>query len=220
MSKKTDKSNSIVLSYRDSLLRETDVQLLQGPHWINDAVIGFYFEYLGEKMDEQSEGLLFVSPELTQLLKLTDPSDYGMLLEPIRAKSRSFVFFPLNNCDDKESPGGTHWSLLVYSKLERICFHFDSSKGMNSQVARNFATSIADYFGIKRLGSYLEVDTPQQSNGYDCGLYVLCTTELVAIHAASKSQVKGCDFLGLEALVNGKRKHLIELINYLRNDES
>jgi sentrin-specific protease 8 len=34
----------IVLSYHNSLLRKSDVALLEEPNWLNDKVIGFYFE--------------------------------------------------------------------------------------------------------------------------------------------------------------------------------
>ncbi len=36
--------DKVVLSYYDSLLRESDVALLTGANWINDKIIGFYFE--------------------------------------------------------------------------------------------------------------------------------------------------------------------------------
>lgn len=39
-----DWKDSSVLSYHDSLLKESDVSLLDGPRWLNDKIIGFYFE--------------------------------------------------------------------------------------------------------------------------------------------------------------------------------
>jgi sentrin-specific protease 8 len=41
-----DGKNDVVLSFNDSLVRQSDVQLLDGPHWLNDIVIGFCFEYV------------------------------------------------------------------------------------------------------------------------------------------------------------------------------
>ena len=38
------KQDEIALSYHDSLLRESDLSLLHGANWINDKIIGFYFE--------------------------------------------------------------------------------------------------------------------------------------------------------------------------------
>lgn len=34
----------VVLSFHDSSLRESDVSLLEGSNWLNDRIIGFYFE--------------------------------------------------------------------------------------------------------------------------------------------------------------------------------
>lgn len=36
--------DNIVLSFHDSLLRESDVQLLNKGHWLNDNIIGFMME--------------------------------------------------------------------------------------------------------------------------------------------------------------------------------
>lgn len=38
------RQDKVLLSYHDSLLRESDVDLLKGSDWINDKIIGFYFE--------------------------------------------------------------------------------------------------------------------------------------------------------------------------------
>lgn len=39
-----ENENHVVLSFNDSLLHQADVDLLDGPHWINDKLIGFCFE--------------------------------------------------------------------------------------------------------------------------------------------------------------------------------
>lgn len=40
----TGGSDEVVLSFHDSLLRRSDVELLRGCGWLNDRLIGFYFE--------------------------------------------------------------------------------------------------------------------------------------------------------------------------------
>lgn len=37
-------TDGIVLSYYDSLLKKSDILLLDPPHWLNDKLIGFCFE--------------------------------------------------------------------------------------------------------------------------------------------------------------------------------
>ena len=41
-------SDSIVLSYFDSLLRQSDLALIEKPNWLNDKVIAFAFQYYQE----------------------------------------------------------------------------------------------------------------------------------------------------------------------------
>jgi len=36
--------NDIILSYHDSLLRRSDLELLQEGRWLNDSIISFMFE--------------------------------------------------------------------------------------------------------------------------------------------------------------------------------
>ncbi|XP_070530197.1 sentrin-specific protease 8 isoform X2 [Cardiocondyla obscurior] len=179
-------NNDIVLSYHDYLLRNSDVALLQRNDWLNDTIIGFYFEYLNQQYNKESQ-LLFIGPEVAQLLKMQHPSQYNIFLEPIGATNYKFIFFPLNNCDSNE-PGGTHWSLLIYSHLEKICYHFDSSSGVNNSSAKKLALKIIKYFQQNQDGKYIEMASPQQTNGYDCGLHVLCLADVISVHALKSSK--------------------------------
>ena len=38
-------ADEIVLSFQDSLLRQSDLRLLEEGRWLNDRLIGFMFEY-------------------------------------------------------------------------------------------------------------------------------------------------------------------------------
>ena len=39
-------TDPVVLSFNDSLLRKSDVELLNDAQWLNDNIIGFAFEYV------------------------------------------------------------------------------------------------------------------------------------------------------------------------------
>ncbi|XP_020624210.1 sentrin-specific protease 8-like [Orbicella faveolata] len=43
-------ADEIVLSFHDSLLRESDLSLLQEGRWLNDRLIGFVFEMMGRSV--------------------------------------------------------------------------------------------------------------------------------------------------------------------------
>ena len=63
--------DKVVVSFCDSIIRQSDLKLLEGPHWLNDRIIGFYFEYLFEKEFDSSDKLVFISPEVCQFLKMS-----------------------------------------------------------------------------------------------------------------------------------------------------
>lgn len=219
-----DSSNEIVLSYYDCLLRARDVALLQGPHWLNDVIIGFYFEYLDEKFNTKDgkKELLFVSPELTQLLKMTDPAEYIIFLDHLNITESKCIFFPLNNCDKKDAAGGSHWSLLVFCKQGKTCYHFDSSRGYNKIIASKFSRDIMKCIidVDKANKKFVEVDCPQQDNGYDCGIFVLCLTDLIIEHVMKNGRVDGCDCSRVKESTYSKRMELLNLINNLKRKSS
>ncbi|KAJ8669082.1 hypothetical protein QAD02_000341 [Eretmocerus hayati] len=209
-------SKNSVLSYHDCLLRQEDLHLLNGPFWLNDALIGFYFEYLQHKYEDSKSKMLFLSPELTQLLKLTDSHEYGTFLDPISAKNMDYIFFPVNDCSSRESAGGSHWTLMVFSKPERTCFYFDSSSSSNTAAEADFSKGIMSYLLENGNGQFVEVKCPQQKNGYDCGLFVLCFTDVIAEHILEASQIEGCNCESVQSLVSRKRESLISLIHKLK----
>lgn len=210
------RNEEIVLSYHDCVLRQSDVDLLLEPNWINDTLIGFYFEYLGKKLESSNNSeILYASPELTQLLKLTDSSQLSIFLDPLDASEKKFIFFPLNNCENRDSAGGSHWSLLIFSKVENTFFHFDSFGSSNESIARYFARNLDRYLLRKEVGKFVEISCPQQENCVDCGLFVMCISDVLTEHVLKKSQIHGYNLDTVKRMVSGKRESLLELIKTL-----
>lgn len=206
----------VVLSFHESLLRESDVDILRGPRWLNDVLISFYFEYLEAVQFKKSDHLvLFVSPEVTQCIKVSSPQEISIFLEPLRASSKEFVLFALNDNVRTDSSGGSHWSLLAFSRPERAFFHFDSHTGSNAGQARQLAGKLLRHFGLPAEGRAVEMDCLQQSNGYDCGVHVLCNAEHVANFALRHGRVSGCPNVD-EAIVHNKRVEFLNLIRRLK----
>lgn len=127
--------NPVVLNFHESLLRVSDVELLRGPCWLNDTIISFFFEYLEIRKFKSNPILLFVPPQVTQCIKITPVEEISIFLNPLESETRDFIFFALNDNEQTEVSGGTHWSLLVFSYPERKVFHFDSSLGSNHYPA-------------------------------------------------------------------------------------
>lgn len=207
-------SDGIILSFHEALLRRSDIELLNGPYWLNDQIISFYFEYLEKAIFKTNKELLFVSAEVSQCLKLVPEEEIKIFLEPLEAIEKSFIFFPIND-HDQNSAGGSHWSLLVFSRPESKFFHFDSN-GSNYRAAKDFVTHIeSNLFRGKKL-IIKAADCLQQKNGYDCGIHVLCNALNVAEQVVILGKITGISKL-IEHCVKNKRSEMLDLINQLFN---
>ncbi|KAF6208548.1 hypothetical protein GE061_017006 [Apolygus lucorum] len=205
--------NVTVLSFHDSLLYESDVELLDGPYWLNDSIIGFYMEYI-EKEVYTDLGIAFLRPEITQCLKLSPPSELPLFLDPLNFKDKSLAVMPLNDCDNPSTVGGSHWSLLTYSKNDDCFYHLDSSQGSNAQQARILAGKVSNYLGGPDEPSYRAPSSLQQSNSYDCGVFVLCNMDNVIKHFLRNGTLENLEHIKLQDVLR-KRPEVKALIRQL-----
>ena len=205
------------LSYHDVLLRHADVQLLRGPHWLNDQVgaciqfrrdpwlclsaaaaataaapppaarrrppsplqiIDFYFEYLAKESFAACPGLLLMSASSTFLVANLGPGEASAVLAPLGFSTAKLVLMAVNDNGDVEAAGGgSHWSLLSFTPFDNTFRHYDSLAGTNRRAARR----VFDAASAARPGcQLLEAAAPRQSNGYDCGVFVLAMARLLA----------------------------------------
>ena len=222
-SKKPKKmSDKVVVSLGDALLRQSDLRLLEGPHWLNDAVIGFYFEYLHQHKFDSSSKICFVSPEVSQFLKLARPEEISIFLEPLNLEEKEIILLAVNNAQDPTSPGGSHWSLLIFSRQALEFFHLDSSNNMNEMDAQLLAKKLHDFL-MKKIDrfkfEFSPVDVIKQTNGYDCGIHLLSHAEHATRHYLMYGNANGLDPLEGNAVKN-KRKEIREIILSFSTSES
>ncbi|XP_048337743.1 sentrin-specific protease 8 [Sphaerodactylus townsendi] len=168
----------VVLSYMDSLLRQSDVLLLDPPCWLNDHILGFAFEYFAtEQFRDFSDQVCFIGPEVAQFIKCaTGQEEMGLFLEPLKLPQKKVVFLAIND-NSNQAAGGTHWSLLVYFRDQNCFAHYDSHTRCNSAHARQVAGKLEAFLGKRGRISFVEEKAPAQQNSYDCGMYVICNTE-------------------------------------------
>ncbi|XP_065582266.1 sentrin-specific protease 8-like isoform X2 [Artemia franciscana] len=156
------------VSYKNSLLTNDDLKLLDEGKWLNDKLIGFAFEYIEDAYPK----CLLVSPEATQLLNLGSPEDASSVLSSLNAGEKDLILFPLNDCITPTEIGGSHWSLLVFDVKAGQCFHLDSSLDFNFQTAARFCKKLSlPFISPSNVKS---INCVQQKNGYDCGIHVIC----------------------------------------------
>jgi sentrin-specific protease 8 len=152
------------------------------------------------------------APEVTQAIKLMrNPNEINAIfLEPLDIRGKQFIIFAIND-NSSASAGGSHWSLLVYSRPDKRFFHFDSAGSLNSYVCSDFVEVIKKCLCLSKDEEACEqVQCLQQNNSYDCGIYVLCHADL-----ACKTIMKVGKLLGIQKVnyksVIVKRQEIIEL---------
>ncbi|CAG5859471.1 unnamed protein product [Menidia menidia] len=204
----------VVLSFQDSLLRRSDVSLLEGPHWLNDQVIGFAFEYFAaERFKALGASAAFISPEVTQFIKCAScPGELALFLESLGLASRRWVFLAVNDNSDR-SAGGSHWSLLLFHRAAHRFAHYDSQNGSNSLHARRIAARLEPFLGAAGAGP-----GGGRPPVYDCGMYVICIAEALCQELRMEAEPRLPPQVITPGYISGKRAEWRRLVQSLAQD--
>jgi sentrin-specific protease 8 len=123
-----------------------------------------------------------------------DEEDLVYNLTELELHTKDWILLPINNNTDADTPaGGSHWSLLVYSRATNTFSHYDSSLGSgNFVLASEIGRKLIDgnLLKVPLNPSVIEIVTaPQQINGSDCGVYLLVISEYLIIHSDSCDRI-------------------------------
>ncbi|KAL5705423.1 Ulp1 peptidase [Ranunculus cassubicifolius] len=272
-----------VLKYKDIVLRDWDLDTLRGPCFLNDQIIRFYFSYLFSST--QTDDILLVEPsESLCLANYQDDESVKEFAQSHKLSSKRLVLFAINDKDiNDDNDCGSHWSVLVYDRVNNSFLHYDSMEGVNrsmegvmegvnrSMEGVNRVHAVKLYDAIKKymgpggeasrpqtlsstqkkkrnkkkfvpkplgdtkpesvnvaapvgLPMFVDCKTPQQSNGYDCGLYVLAIAKAVCRWWSLENNNKSSDMLSaIETNVDDSvevnmRSEVLEIIHDLTKD--
>jgi len=133
---------------------------------------------LSTDISKSRNDILLVGPSTCHLLKFGSPYQILETVTSISLNKFKYIFFCVNNSTQTYidttihgstniTPSGYHWSLLFLNRLHKICYHFDSIKGINIKHASNLANNIAPKY------KFLEIETVQQSGSFECGVHVI-----------------------------------------------
>lgn len=217
--------DKVVMSLGDALLRKSDIALLQGPYWLNDRVISFYFEYLHQHKFDSSSKICFISPEVSQFLKLVSSAEIPVFLEPLTLEDKEIILLAVNNAHDPNQPGGSHWSLLIFSRQAMEFFHLDSAPGYNDSDARQLARKLHDFLRKKfpenkcQEFRFSDVDVPNQTNGYDCGIHLLCHAEHATRHFVMFGEPHGLEPIDIDKVKKKREEILARLVEFAQDPE-
>ena len=197
----TSPPNKLVLNYHDAVLYRSDKELLETETaWLNDACIHFYLTVLQQRHPDMK----FMDPSvITFLMHQCDEEDLEDFSRDFD-KGCAMYIIPINDGHRRTTAwqrvgGGSHWSLLIVRGA--AYFQIDSVAGSNALAAQAVAKLFSRLLGHHEASSVLEVDTPQQHNGYDCGIYALAAAEVLA--GADSSSLELCR----NALLDNKLDH-------------
>jgi len=181
-----------VLTFGDHTIYESDLALLLPGRWLNDRLIGLYYDYLQEELKSVPNFVKFVNPDTVMMVKMLPENDIREDLSPLGLEDGELVLIPINNNTAVDKAGGSHWSLLTWVKSSKSFHSFDSAAPMNERAALKVAFKIAPLVYPSAPPSWVPPitiePTPRQPNGSDCGVYVLAISHALA-HTPSLGEV-------------------------------
>ncbi|CAH0378619.1 unnamed protein product [Pelagomonas calceolata] len=163
------------INYRDAVLERADLALFAPPHWLNDRAIHFAMKLLE---DDSAVKWLLLDPAVYAFLMLQCEFEDEDEVSDLR---RGLVFpgdervlvTVVSDAAGLHVGGGSHWSLLVYDVDADLARHYDSmGRSANEQRARQCAERLRVCFERETV-TFEAIDTPRQTNAYDCGAYAL-----------------------------------------------
>lgn len=152
------------------------------------------------------------------LLQTRDPLSLKSAL-PDFART-THIFLPVNDCNSvTQAEGGSHWSLLLVSILDGVAFHYDSMHQHNEQEGKIVTGRLEQLLG--RPIKFVNLDSPQQNNGSDCGVFVcllmqhLLLSKLLRAHSQDKVSMS---LRGKEVDAAGGRREMLKIIEHFRKE--
>lgn len=132
----------------------------------------------------------------------------------------SHIFVPINDATSRTNPDGSHWSLLLVSKIDGVAFHYDSMGSSNFRGGQQAAIKLGQLLDTT-LRFHSIKDCPQQENGNDCGVFVcilmrhLLVKRLLNANAREKVSMSMSNKM-IDA--KGGRKEMLVIIDSLRKE--
>ncbi|KAI9782471.1 MAG: hypothetical protein M1839_004957 [Geoglossum umbratile] len=209
------------LSYYDVRLTKEDVDTLKND-WLTDNVIAFWEELLEREQLKHypNSNIVLLRPSMSfMLIQTADPLSLKDALPDFSRTTH--IFLPINDCRNVEiAEGGSHWSLLLVSVLDRIAFHYDSLYPHNTREAE-----VATHRLGKLLGKPLKFldlpDSPQQDNSSDCGVFVCLQMRhllMKRLLTAPSEQAVSMSLAGKDVDATSGRKEILKIIESFRRE--
>lgn len=184
----------IAMSGTDSVQRDS-IQKLQPGRWLNDEVIHYFLVMLAKRDEDlvatgarERRSHFFKSFFITKLL---DESGYSY--RSVKRWSKKVAGKDIFNLDKVIVPvniSGMHWCLVVISVQEKKIQFYDSMGGGGKRYLDGLMQYLKDEHMDKKKTPMdgvddwklvvCEPDTPQQENGFDCGVFTCMFADFIS----------------------------------------
>ncbi|PWA03565.1 hypothetical protein BB558_000289 [Smittium angustum] len=161
--------------YKSTTIYPSDLESLSDGQWLQDPIIGFYYDYLEQKLDLQSSQIFLFQPSMAHLIAHAVDVESAREALPPEISQKEYAFLPTNN-GNIHNTSGSHWSLLVYQKSKNLFRYYDSCYKTNLEATKIVVERMCILFNQPKASLIIETPT-QQTNDYDCGIYTLLYTE-------------------------------------------
>jgi Ulp1 family protease len=153
------------------------------------------------------------------LLQTPDPRTLREAL-PNFSKT-THIFLPINDCRNvTEAEGGTHWSLLLVSIVDRVAFHYDSLPPGNRMEAYTITMKLGALLNCPIRFVHLE-DAPHQENSSDCGVFVCLNIRCLLLDRllkANSNQKVSMSLAGKRVDASAGRRQMLKIIEGFRKE--
>eukprot|EP00930_Biecheleria_cincta_P096215 TRINITY_DN88093_c0_g1_i1.p1 TRINITY_DN88093_c0_g1~~TRINITY_DN88093_c0_g1_i1.p1 ORF type:complete len:617 (-),score=79.93 TRINITY_DN88093_c0_g1_i1:285-2135(-) len=163
-------------------------QTFEHAQWLNDASISYGFDQLIQEQENKAAlatDVLFLDPATSFWFACHEvATDLIEARSSFRMQDKLLVLCPVTDSENpNEADSGTHWSLLVCwrgsATADWRCAYYDS---LTSQLRAVKALQKAASLAERLLGRTVPVEfgsCAQQTNSYDCGVYVLMFSRII-----------------------------------------
>lgn len=160
----------------DVSLTSEDIATLAPRSFLSDLIIAFAFQSIAESSPSSHR---FVQPAAVFMAACgITGAQLADMFHPLHLDTADVVYLPVNNNDQpSRAYGGSHWSLLQFRRATNSFHHYDSFGGYNDDVARRIAAAFTVALAATAPAFLAESATPQQTNSFDCGIFVICIAE-------------------------------------------
>lgn len=181
--------DEVIIIKRNKVVFYDDFRRLNPYRWLNDKIINFYFQLIGECAERLGRRIFIFSTFFYTKLSRGGVEGVISWIDGYRENSdiddRRF-----KNCETRENSNivllnydclfipihlSNHWIFVCVDINNSTIEMYDSLQHTNSAVIykiRNFLVQISNHQSARKWKILIRHDIPTQTNGNDCGVYV------------------------------------------------